>query len=65
MIKFKVGDNVILTGRAYRVCSLTIHDDVYCLETSSGSWFHAHAANMKHAYPVATHKRRNPLDVGE
>jgi hypothetical protein len=49
MTKFKVGDNVILTGRTYRVCSLTIHDDVYCLETSSGSWFHAHAANMKKA----------------
>ena len=50
MAKFKVGDKVKLPLGidTFRVCSLTIHDDVYCLETASG-WFHAHASNMKAA----------------
>lgn len=50
MTKFNVGDTVKLTNGhgPFRVCSLTVHDDVYCLETAGG-WFHAHASIMKRA----------------
>lgn len=46
---FKVGQYVILGGRKYRVCSLTIHDDVFCLETPGGNYFHAHSMNLRAA----------------
>ncbi len=45
-MKLTVGQTVQIGGRAYKVCSLTALDDVYCIAAGNG-WFHAHISIIR------------------